>query len=276
MNKLLLANFARLFRNRVFWLCMAGMAGIGALAVIMQYRDSLEYGLDPMLDNMFFGHALLIGVFCAVFCGLFLGTEYSDGTIRNKLVIGHGRNAIYFSNLITVIVAALLMCAAYIAVVSAIGIPLMGFVQCEPRLVVFMLLGCMVMTVAFGSLYTMLGMLNQNKAAASVTAVIGAFLLLMAAAAISSRLDAPEFYDGYVLSGDTGEVATEKVPNSAYLRGEERAVYEFLLDFLPSGQGIQYSSMTAAHLWQMPLYSLLVSAASTGVGVLAFRRKDLK
>ena len=40
------------------------------------------------IDNGFFGCALFIGIVMAVFCSLFIGTEYSEGTIRNKIIIG--------------------------------------------------------------------------------------------------------------------------------------------------------------------------------------------
>lgn len=275
MRKLLSANFARLKKDRTFWVCMVFMFGFGVFIVLSQYRDVIEYGLQLQLDNIFFGHALLIGVFCAAFCSLFLGTEYSDGTIRNKLVIGHARNAIYFSNLIVSIAAALLMCLAYIAAVSVLGVPLLGALECDWKIVLIMLLGCAAMTIAFCSLCTMLSMLNQNKAIVAVISIIGVFVLLMAAAYIHTMLNAPEFYDGYVLDS-LGNTALEKIPNEAYLRGAKRAFYEFLLDFLPTGQGLQYSGLSAVHLWRMPLYSVIISVLSTAAGVLAFQRKDLK
>jgi hypothetical protein len=34
------------------------------------------------LDAIFFRYTTVVGGFCAVFIGLFLGTEYSDGTYK--------------------------------------------------------------------------------------------------------------------------------------------------------------------------------------------------
>ena len=50
------------------------------------------------IDNGFFGCALFIGIVMAVFCSLFIGTEYSEGTIRNKIIIGQKRGTVYLSN----------------------------------------------------------------------------------------------------------------------------------------------------------------------------------
>ena len=104
MNKLLRANFARVKRNKVFWGFVAFMAVFGAFLPIKQYMDSFSSQAETntvSLNHVFFAYTLVIGVLCAVFCSLFLGTEYSDGTVRNKLMIGHRRSAIYLSNLIT-------------------------------------------------------------------------------------------------------------------------------------------------------------------------------
>ena len=43
------------------------------------------------LDHFYFAGMPFIGIFIAAFIGLLLGTEYSDGTMRNKLIVGHTR-----------------------------------------------------------------------------------------------------------------------------------------------------------------------------------------
>lgn len=277
MRKLLCANFVRVFRSRVFWVCMAFLTGLGVLLSLSQYRELVQYGPgQASMNHIFFGYALVIGVPCAVFCSLFFGTEYSDGTIRNKLVVGHTRTGIYLANLITCVAAVLLMCAAFLLAVCAVGTPLIGFLSGEPQPVVWTLLGSVMMTVAYCCLCITLSMLCQNKAVAAVMAILGVFLLLLAAAVINARLSAPEFYNGYVFTDSLGNASSESLPNPEYLRGTARAIYEFFYDFLPSGQGLQYANMEAAHLWQMPVYALGISVVSTGVGLILFRKKDLK
>ena len=79
-----------------------------------------------MIDGQLFTFAMFIGIVLSTFCGLFLGIEYGDGTIRNKVVVGHKRSSIYLANLITCIAAGLAMCAAFMLVYVAVGIPLIG------------------------------------------------------------------------------------------------------------------------------------------------------
>ena len=79
------------------------------------------------LGTLFF-HLLYLYRHPAVrFCQPFIGTEYSDGTIRNKIVVGHSRSTIYLANLLTCCFAGLIMCLCFILPTLAIRIPLFGF-----------------------------------------------------------------------------------------------------------------------------------------------------
>lgn len=277
MRKLLGANFVRLKKSKVFWICTGGMVLFGLFRIFQQYQDKVAFGdeLYVSLEASLFNHAMVIGILCAVFISLFIGTEYSDGTIRNKLVIGHGRVAVYLSNLITSIAAALLMVIGYTIPVCALGIPLLAPLKAPLHLVAAMALGCILMTAACCSLCTLLSMACQNKTVAAVIALLASVSLLLSATYIKARLEAPEYWNAYVMEGG-GEPGLESIPNPQYLRGTERVIYQTALDILPTGQGLQYSLMEAFHLWQMPVYSVGIILLSTGAGIAIFRKKDIK
>lgn len=277
MRKLLAADFMRMFKGKVFWIGMILMAVCGVFSAQNQYSQAMKYGsmIDATLDEVFFTYAVMIGVLCAVFCSLFLGTDYSDGTIRNKLIVGHTRLSMYVSNLIVSITAALLMCIAFIVSVSVVGIPLLGFLNMSLKKIFLELLGSTVMVVAFCALCTSISMLNQNKTTVAVISIVGFFALLFTATYIGMRLDEPEYNSGFILT-EQGVEEGEPEPNPNYLNDQERRVYEFLYDFLPTGQAMQYSSLTAVHLRQMILYSMVITVVSTGIGIFAFQRKDIK
>ncbi len=100
MRKLLSANFSRLFKTKAFWLGMGAM--VLAFFIIHRPHSSPLY-----FEKTFFQYTLLIGFFVAIFTALFIGTDYHDGTIRNKIILGHPRQALYISNLIVCFAAAL-------------------------------------------------------------------------------------------------------------------------------------------------------------------------
>ena len=127
MNKLLSANFMRLKKSKIFWCCMIFMVILALIGPVGQYFQAQKYAsFEPMIDGQLFTFAMFIGIVLSTFCGLFLGIEYGDGTIRNKVVVGHKRSSIYLANLITCIAAGLAMCAAFMLVYVAVGIPLIG------------------------------------------------------------------------------------------------------------------------------------------------------
>ena len=76
-----------------------------------------------LLEGQFFEYAAFIGILAAAFISLFLGTEYSNGAIRNKVAVGHSRLSIYFAGLITGFAASLLCMAGYMLSCLAVGAP---------------------------------------------------------------------------------------------------------------------------------------------------------
>lgn len=277
MSRLLSAGFARLKKNKVFWIGTVLMFALGIIIPLNSYIEQIKYNYDTSIDGLFFAYAPLFGFISAAFCSLFIGAEHSDGALRNKLIVGHGRSTIYLSNLITCAAAGLMMCLAYIVAVSAVGIPLLGGFELPPGLIPVIILDSLVMTIAFSSIFTLLGMLNQNKAVTAVISILGVVVLFFVAIHINSALDAPEFYDNYVITDSSGiPDVVQQVVNPAYLRGTVRTVYQFLLDFIPTGQAVQFAAQKAVHLWQMPLYSLLIIILTTGGGLAFFRKKDVK
>lgn len=277
MNKLLSAEFSRLKKNKLFWAGMAVMFVFGSYAALHSYGSQQRLNIDLPLDNMFFSFTTFLVFAASAVCSLFLGTDYSNGTIRNKLVVGHKRSAIYLTNLIVNTASVLLMCLAYIIGVSAFGIPLLGFFQSDAKSVLTVA-GCIVlMDLAFSSLFTLVGMLIQNKASAAVACILGVVVLFFSAIYISSGLSEPKEYQGYSYSDDTGVTETQEAePNPNYLEGAQRKVYEFLFDFLPTGQSMQLSRINPVNLPELPLYSLIISAVSTAGGLLLFRRINIK
>ena len=129
MNKLLSAEFMRLYKSFVFKLCLIFSAGLGVFAVIIRWLDirkhadtyaqlSVEY---RNADGLIFVGSLYMIFAVAVFVSIFVGTEYSDGTIRNKLTIGHKRSKIYFSKLIVCAAVTFTINILYIVVVLLFG-----------------------------------------------------------------------------------------------------------------------------------------------------------
>lgn len=277
MSKLLSANFNRLKKNAFFRISVLFMLANGVLRPIADYMIMQKYEdyIIP-LDSDFFVYPIFVVVLSAVFCSLFVGTEYSDGTMRNKLMVGHSRVDIYLSNLMVGIAASFFMCLAYILPFLCVGTPLLGFFSNFPAVLRY--IGCIfILFLAFAAICTSVSMLCQSKAHSAVICILGVFILLLVGTYISSRLSSPEYIEGYQLDQESGQlVPAPPEPNPGYLRGTKREIYEFLHDFLPGDQAVQFASREAMHLGLMALYSILITIGTTGFGIYFFFDEDIK
>lgn len=284
MNKLLYANFFRVKRDKVFWIGVALMAAMGIFLPLSNFwaiqrilRETGEQVIIP-LEGVFFAFNLFVPFAAAIFCSLFVGTEYSDGAIRNKLVIGHTRSGIYLANLITCTAASFVFAAVFMAVCGiAGGLTLDGF-QSNAKTIFLYLLASVCVILVFNALFTCLAMLNQNKAVVAIVTILSILLFLVIALYVEGRLSEPEFWDAEFYMDDAGQIINEPaMPNPNYISSPAmRATLEFIYDFLPGGQAYQLSNMAALHPVTMSLYSLLIAVVSTLIGVFFFRRKDIK
>jgi ABC-type transport system involved in multi-copper enzyme maturation permease subunit len=201
---------------------------------------------------------------------------------KNKIVVGHSKAAIYLSNLIVGFTEGLILIFAWIISMVTIGMPLIGRFTNAPVVVLTFLLVSILMTFSYVSIFTLLCMLNQNKAGAAVSAILVFILILFLGSYCKVRLGEPEMHSPgptySVFDADTQTITETSPlePNPAYLSGNQRKFYEFAGDFLPSAQGIQLSMMRDANLLMMSVYSLLIVIGTTTLGVLFFRKKDLK
>ena len=222
-------------------------------------------------------------ILSSVFCSLFIGADYSSGTIRNKVIAGHNRVSLYLANLVICIAACLLMTAAYSAAYLATGLPLLGTFTISAKTVMTFVAILLCLIIAASALFTVISMLISSKASSAVTCILLAFILLFAGTYLNARLNEEEMYPVYDYGEEYGYYSSENGPpdatmikNPNYLEGTERQVYQFLYDFLPGGQMIQCASGDALHPKRMPAYSLIIAVASTGIGLFFFRRKDMK
>ena len=113
MNNLLSAYFQRLFKSRLYWCLLGLMILSGIIIPILAHREMIAYGTDYTLESRLVWHFLIIGFIVAIFCSWFLGTDYSDGTIRNKIIAGNSRLKIYISALLICVIASVILVLAH-------------------------------------------------------------------------------------------------------------------------------------------------------------------
>lgn len=286
MNKLLSAEFVRLFKSLIFKLGAVVSAGFGIFAVLVRWLDikknaeiyaqlSIEYS---NADGLIFAGGIYIEFVIAVFIGIFVGTEYSDGTIRNKLTVGHTRGSIYLSKLIVCAAADIMMHILYILVVLAMGKVFLDGTAMEAAQILRFAVVSTTAVLALTALLLLFSMSIQNKAAGAVVCLLSVLIMMFATMSIQQRLEAPEYYDGYsYVDEETGKAITvEKEKNPNFLTGMKRDVYEFLNNVIPFSQLYQIAMNNDDNLGLIAVYDCAIIVITTGAGAAVFRRKNLK
>lgn len=274
MTKLLRANFARLRKTFSFRVCFILVVGLSIANLISSYLFNpicVERTGSLMMSN-----CLNVMLFTVIFAALYLGTDYSNGTIRNKMIIGHTRAEIYLANLITTASGGVMLFAASWAVTYALGMCLGGKLGMSAGEFATDTAVCLCAYIAICAICTVLGMLIGSKSTIITLTLVLTFALIITAAMIASLLEEPEYATPYVMSANGEILPGEPEPNPLYVSGVKRDILTAVNDILPSGQLFQMEVGGSADTGIMPLYSLGVIAVSTAAGVMVFRRKDLK
>lgn len=277
MRKLTAAHFSRLLKDKAFWLISA-VAFLSSLFIILSSsRSAAEMtasGYIVTLDDYFFSQAPFMGLYLSIFISLFLGTEYADGAVRNKLIVGASRWDVYLSGLAVSMGAGIFfLCLWWLG--SAPGLLLIGPLDMGIGGFLLHALVAVGFTAALTSIFTAVSSFSDNRAITVVLTLAVWLLLLFASSALYDRLCEPEFQSSMIVTANGFEVGDPE-PNPFYLSGSTRTLFEWLLDFLPTGQAALMADNAVAHPLRQFFLSVLVTVGSSAAGLSAFRRKDLK
>ena len=276
MRRLLRANFSRLLKNKLFWILISIELFMGGLFTVLHYMDNIDEKSAWTMDSTIFIYSLFVPLMVSLLTALFIGSDYSDGTMRNKLIAGQVRRNIYAANLVVNMEAAFLLCFAFWISHICIGTPLLGWFVSDAKKILGYLLVTLAMVAACVAIFTLISMLCSNKAYSVAGCILIIFMLLFVGVRITAALNEPEMYDAYSYMSEGVTVQEDETPNPNYVSGVKRQIYNFLNEFLPGGQMIKLSNMNVEHLGRYAVYDGIIFAFVTGCGILSFRRKDLK
>lgn len=237
MLKLILFELRRISKSVFFWI-IAGFSVIWPILTALFYRlimsldisDGIKFqDIDLGTDEVRFLTWLIavafmteLPKFIALFTCLHIGRDYTDGIVRNKIIAGHSRGAIYGSYMITQIIASVVLCVIYIfsallgLAISGIGVDLNGgemFARFAVAIVVFL-----VMTVTF----VVLAVIFRKRALPVILCILIA-MTSNAAAAVVGQFNTPgkavdkylsirnEHYENMVEAGLVDKNTVEKI-----------------------------------------------------------------
>ena len=277
MSKLLSADFSRLWKSKVFWFSVAAMFIISIVNILNSarvYQSLAADGFFKPLEYFYFQFAPYIAAIMGLFISLFLGTEHSDGTLRNKLIVGHSRTNVFLANFIVCLVGCLAITAAWLIG----GLP--GLFLIAPFEMGFsgFAVYCLIaigFTAAFTAIFVWVATSSTNKALTVVFTIILFAVMVMIGSAVYERLSEPEFNSGMAFV-DGEFVDLGETPNPLYISGVFRIVLEWLRDLMPMSQAINMALAPIEHPVRVIIGSIFTSVIITALGVISFRKKSLK
>lgn len=279
MRKLLAADFSRLWKNKTYLLCLILLPLCCLFFGAATYQTALQKaGSDPLyVEDLLFNMLPLFDFVCVFVNVWFLGTEFDENTIRNKLIVGHTRTAIFLSEGLVCLTASLLLLAVTLTVSGICGVVFFKVFLCTPAGILFLLLCCVLFTAVLTAFAVGIGM-NIHSKAASLAISLGLFFLLffLASGCGNALAEPPTTYSNITISVENGVQLGEEIDNPAYIEGYKRTVCELLYDALPTGQSFQLSSLELERTSRFAPFSLILLALFTAIGMPLFCRRDLR
>ena len=296
MRKLLRANLTRLKKDKIFHLTLLALLVIVALVLYscvsmsrtewaesfeeeFPEEDYMEEYIPTSFEEKYFNSLPFAGFVLLVPISIFLGTEMSDGGIRKKLSVGHTKAGVYFSDFLTSLV---IVCVLFLIWLlgAVIGARLCGLGELEKTEFVRYLAVSFFSMLPLAAVFTLIGQLTDHKAMPVVISMVLTLLLIILSAWICNTLAEPERITYYEITAE-GMNLVEDVENPSYVGGTQRVILTGLEMLLPVCHQIRICSMwssivTVREAVLMIADAIALTAVLNAVGILLFRRKDLK
>ena len=278
MRKLFRAAFYRTENKKMIRIELVIAVLLSAFIILNGYfQTNLTNAYIYKLVARFFGYSPLMGPFIAVFAAYWWGTDYEYGTLRNKLICGHTREEVYFSNLLLTICAGLSTALIWLIVNGMLGIPLLGTASLNLSLgeMAFYIFSSLLMVVALSSVCCLLASLAENKNSATLLCLGAVAAMVIIGMLLYDRFAEPELLDGWMWS-DTDPTVRWHPQNIKFIGGTFRILLEFLICLTPGGQGVILCEEGVEHLIFLPLCSAFVIFSTSLIGSRSFKKKNLK
>jgi len=260
MNGLLTGNLIRLRKNIVFWISLV-CAMIGPLYTVLNnwyYKNLWDMSIHADTAFLLSSADYFFMVALAVAISLFVGTEFSDNTIRNKLIAGHTRTSVFLSNLIASIIVAVIMYLVSVAA-SCAGILLLDKLEL-PIDKLILQMGCAVVSVSVVATFICtITMIIGNRVISAIVSMLSVIGMQLIPPVLWANVD---YYTEYGL-----------------LETSRAKIDVFLYDWLPTCQIYRFTSEITdipKNIQWFPVYSAILILAIGAIGIIIFKKKNLK
>ena len=208
MSRLLKADLYRMLKSRLTMIALI-LAFAFPVVIVLMYvgiRAMAGLGEDVLGSELLFNANTVIGsaysltnnigLVIPAFAGILVCADYTNGTLRNKVIAGNRRTEIYLSHLLVSILFTVIVVTIYVAMTTALSLLLLPFNR-DPSMQlgreIFRFVAYGTMTFAFiATVSTLLAMTLRSIAPTIIFTIILAIVLL-AVDSVLSLIDYTEY-----------------------------------------------------------------------------------
>lgn len=271
MYKLLKAGFFRLKKDVIFWLFIFLTIGI-TIFTLTNYSP-----LDgDILDDFINEFVMYIGIFIAIFVSIFVGKEYSEGIIRNKIIVGHSRVSIYFSNLLLSIITSVLCEFIFLAIILLVGIPIYGNLRMPLSDFFMSLLNVVLVIISFCSIFNFIAMICSEITVSTTICILLFIAMFIAQGSFALTANSNKYIEHTFIDENGNRYIISQEPDPNYPGDNVVKAARIIYLSIPQGQANELADADTEYLYQMPIYSITLICIINIVGVYIFSKKELK
>ena len=277
MTNLLKANFYKMKKNKFIWIASI-LSVIVAIYYIRDnynvYHDFLSY-VD--INSLMFNYLPVYIIVSSILISTLLGFDYSNGSIKNKIVVGHSRFKIYISNLISTYLIILTIYLIYVLIICLSGIFLFKNLTFNFEFLLNIII-LLLIILSYTSISVFITMTINNDIVSPVLNVLNSFILIIISFILLSVLSEPKYLhsDNGIYINDAG-IEVIDTENPMYIKGSKRTIYEIIVNILPTGEAFQKSRNRDidTNSYSILCYSLCFIIITNTSGIYLFYNKEL-
>lgn len=247
MHRLTKSNIYRLLNFKPFWITLIIINITQALlsfTLVNQGNVPIEFTLFLSL--------IIVGLLSPFYLSIFYGIEYSDGTMRNKIIAGFNRSTIYLGSLVIGIIATSALYFSSLLVGLSFSMKTNIFLHNNIYHYLFVCIVGWLTCITISTIFNLIGTLCMSKSKASITSIITTLVLF-----ISGMIC-------YSLYGQSSELVFSN------------HLFQFLFDINPFVHGIQLLSVNVIDICKIGIYSIITIFIINSLGLYQFVKKDMK
>lgn len=275
MKDLLNANFFRLKKDKTFKIFITIAITITILRILLGYQQMQKIETAGInIETIIIDFMQIIGIFIAMFVSLFVGRDYSYGIIRNKIIAGKTRTNIYLSNLVVSIFATTICEIICILIILTIGILILDKSTILVSQLLFTIFNILLIIGVYCSIFNLISMWCSE----TTISVIACTIAFIAIFVICAYLQGIISIDKEIINKTFDEAGNEHIvsaiPNPNYPGEIKQNIAKMVYYAFPTGQINELSNKE--NLEKIPIYAIGSICIINIIGILFFRRKELK